>query len=496
MTEQRPTTGSTLGLEVRSIDYVPHHERHGKVWHIGPLWFMSNAQIATLAVGVVSIAAGGNLIWSIIAIVLGLLVGTIFMAAHSSQGPQLGLPQMIQSRPQFGYIGALLVWLFAFLQYAGFNIFNTVLAGDSITGAIHVGHGADAFWFWLVTIVCAAVALFGYDLIHKMERYLTYVTVVVLALLTIAALVHLHLPAGSFDIAHFNALAFFSQFGVVAGYQISWAIYVSDYSRYLPADTPPKTTFRWTFWGSAIGGAWMILLGAYLAAAVKDFNASDPVAAIRDVADSLFPGFGIIALLVIAFGLMAVIILNMYGGSLTLISSIDSIRKVRPTLKVRVITVGITAAISGVLSLYASSDFAAVFADFLLLVLYFFIPWTAINLTDYFIVRKGHYAIGEIFKPHGIYKRWGWAGIVSYLVAFACMVPFFSIGTFFTGIVAQHMGGVDISLFIGLPVGGVLYWLFTRNLDLAAERALAEQQAADLENAAPEGEDLAGVIVD
>jgi purine-cytosine permease-like protein len=32
------------------------------------------------------------------------------MAFHSAQGPQLGLPQMIQSRPQFGYIGALLVW--------------------------------------------------------------------------------------------------------------------------------------------------------------------------------------------------------------------------------------------------------------------------------------------------------------------------------------------------------------------------------------------------
>jgi hypothetical protein len=41
---------------------------------------------------------------------------------------------MIQSRPQFGYVGALLVWLFAFLQYAGFNIFNTVLAGNAITG--------------------------------------------------------------------------------------------------------------------------------------------------------------------------------------------------------------------------------------------------------------------------------------------------------------------------------------------------------------------------
>ena len=53
------------------------------------------------------------------------------MAFHSAQGPQLGLPQMIQSRPQFGYVGALLVWLFAYVQYAGFNVFNTILAGQA-----------------------------------------------------------------------------------------------------------------------------------------------------------------------------------------------------------------------------------------------------------------------------------------------------------------------------------------------------------------------------
>jgi hypothetical protein len=48
------------GLEVRSIDYVPLNERHGKVWHLGPLWFMSNAQIATLAVGLISISEGAS----------------------------------------------------------------------------------------------------------------------------------------------------------------------------------------------------------------------------------------------------------------------------------------------------------------------------------------------------------------------------------------------------------------------------------------------------
>jgi len=52
------------GIEVRSIDYVPLSERHGELWHLGPLWFMSNAQIAKLAVVPISITSGGHLVWS------------------------------------------------------------------------------------------------------------------------------------------------------------------------------------------------------------------------------------------------------------------------------------------------------------------------------------------------------------------------------------------------------------------------------------------------
>ena len=55
---------------------------------------------------------------------------------------------------------------------------------------------------------------------------------------------------------------FLAQFGVVAGYQISWAIYVSDYSRYLPPDVTVRKTFYWTYWGSALGAIWLMCLGA------------------------------------------------------------------------------------------------------------------------------------------------------------------------------------------------------------------------------------------
>ena len=99
-----------MQIETRSIDYVPLAERHGKVWQLSSVWFAGGAQLGCLATGVVGIAGGLNLAWNTVAIVLGSALGTFFMAFHSTQGPQLGLPQMIQSRPQFGRRGALLVW--------------------------------------------------------------------------------------------------------------------------------------------------------------------------------------------------------------------------------------------------------------------------------------------------------------------------------------------------------------------------------------------------
>jgi NCS1 family nucleobase:cation symporter-1 len=473
-TAQQPRAGR---LETRSIDYVPLSERHGKIWHLGPLWFMSNAQIATLAVGLISISEGASLFWSVLAIVVGVLIGTLFMAFHSAQGPQLGLPQMIQSRPQFGYIGALLVWLFAYIQYAGFNVFNTILAGESMSTT---AHGPVKLWVAIVTAVALVIALIGYDLIHKAEQWLTYLMIVIFGIFTIT-LFFIHYPAGTFAVGTFKASPFLGQFGVVAGYQISWAIYVSDYSRYMPPNVTVRKTFYWTYWGSAIGGGWMMIIGAVLAAwAGKNFDGTG-IAELNQVGDHVFTGFGAIVLIVATLGLVSVTALNMYGGSLTLISAVDSFRKVRPTLGLRVITVGLTAALSLIGAFAATKNFLGNFNNFLLLILYLFIPWTAVNLVDYYIVRRGHYAIAEIFNPRGLYGRWGWRGIVSYLVGFAAMVPFFDVGTLFEGPAAKALGGADISFFIGLPVAGILYYALTRSVDVAAERRVAEAEAAELD---------------
>ncbi|MCW2809428.1 MAG: purine-cytosine permease-like transporter, partial [Marmoricola sp.] len=258
---------------------------------------------------------------------------------------------------------------------------------------------------------------------------------------------------------------------------------VSDYSRYLPPDVTVRKTFYWTYCGSALGAIWIMCIGAALASWAGSAFTGTGIPELLRSGNHVFNGFGTIILIFSALGLASVMALNMYGGSLTLLSAFDSFKRVRPTLTVRVVTITLTAVLSLVGALASSEAFQSNFENFLLLVLYFFIPWTAVNLVDYFIVRHGHYAIGEIFNPDGIYGRWGWRGIVSYLVGFAAMVPFFSTGLF-SGWVANAAKGADFSLFIGLPVSGILYWVLARNIDVDAEAELARQEADVVEQEA------------
>src|ERR1700712_4480618 len=155
---------SSEGVEIRSIDYVPVTERHGKPWHLGPVWFQGNAQISTLAVGLLGVSLGLNFIGAAIAIVAGVIIGTLFMAFHSAQGPKLGLPQMIQSRAQFGYYGALLPIIVAVLLFVGFNVFNTIIGGQAVA---HIVSAGSSNWLLLpMALLALVVTWFGYNVIH------------------------------------------------------------------------------------------------------------------------------------------------------------------------------------------------------------------------------------------------------------------------------------------------------------------------------------------
>jgi NCS1 family nucleobase:cation symporter-1 len=458
-------------IERRSIDYIPIAERHGKVWHLWPCWFSGDAHLATVATGAVGLLLGGNLFWMAIAVVLGSAFGTFFMAFHSTQGPQLGLPQMIQSRPQFGYIGALLVWVVALISYIGFNAFNQLLAVQTVQSLYG---GASTPTILAFTAVALSFAIVGYDTIHMVQRWVAYVMIAALLVFTIAVAMHMQFTRAQLDPGEFRKVPFLAQFFAAAAYQISWSVYVSDYSRYLPRDVGVGESFWWTYLGAFVGGAWTMLVGTVAAAA---FPLLGIAAAVRAAADAVLPGFGKPLLICSLFGLITITSLNFYGASLTLLSVFDSIRPIRPTITKRMLTLLFSAVVSVALALAASDDFFKEFGEFLAILLYLFTPWTAINLVDFYVVRRGHYSVREIFNPRGMYGRWNWRGLLAYAVGFAAMIPFFSTGTY-RGPVARALGGADIAMLVGLPLSALVYILACRSMDLKADRRAAA--AADV----------------
>jgi NCS1 family nucleobase:cation symporter-1 len=458
-------------IEKRSIDYIPIAERHGKVWHLWPCWFSGDAHLATVATGAVGLLLGGNLFWMAIAVVLGSAFGTFFMAFHSTQGPQLGLPQMIQSRPQFGYIGALLVWGVALISYIGFNAFNQLLAVQTVQSLYG---GASTPTMLVFTTVALSFAIVGYDTIHFVQRWVAYVMIAALLVFTIAVVTHMHFTRAQLDSGEFHKVPFLAQFFAAAAYQISWSVYVSDYSRYLPRDVGVGESFWWTYLGAFVGGAWTMLVGTIAAAA---FPLLGIAAALQAAAEAVLPGFGKPLLVCSLFGLVTITSLNFYGASLTLLSVFDSISPIRPTVTKRMLTLLFSAVVSLGLALSASDDFFREFGEFLAILLYLFTPWTAINLVDFYVVRKGHYSVREIFNPRGMYGRWNWRGLLAYAVGFTAMIPFFSTGIY-RGPVARALGGADIAMLIGLPLSALVYILACRSMDLEADRR--EAAAADV----------------
>jgi NCS1 nucleoside transporter family len=458
-------------IEKRSIDYVPLAERHGKVWHLWPVWFSGDAHLATVATGVVGVALGGNLIWMAVAVTLGSAFGTFFMAFHSTQGPQLGLPQMIQSRPQFGYVGALLVWVVALIAFIGFNAFNQILAAQTMRDL----YGADPDTTMVVfALLAVAVAVAGYDLIHLAQRLIAYVLIAALLVFSVAVMLKVHLPPSQLDLGDFRGVPFLAQFFAAASYQISWSLYVSDYSRYLPRNVGVGASFWWTFLGAFVGGAWTMLVGT-LAAAL--YPRLEIAGALRAAADLGIPGFGEPLMLCSLLGLLTITSLNCYGASLTLLCVADTVKRSRPTVARRIVTLFAATVVATCIALASSHNFTEKFGEFLAVLLYLFTPWTAINLVDFYVVRKGHYSVREIFNPHGMYGRWSWRGLAAYGIGFVVMIPFFST-EHFKGPVARALGGADIAMLVGLPVSALVYLWACRSLDLDTDRRQAH--AADV----------------
>jgi NCS1 family nucleobase:cation symporter-1 len=443
-------------IERRSIDYIPENERHGRLYSQFTLWLGANLQITAIVTGALAVVLGGDVFWSLIGLLIGQLVGGAVMALHAAQGPKLGLPQMISSRVQFGVYGAAIPIALVCLMYLGFTATGTVLSGQAIGQLLSV---SDSTGILIFAGVIVLATVFGYRMIHWIGRIASVLGIIAFVYLFSRILVISDIGQ-LLENRHFTWASFLLAVSLSASWQISFGPYVADYSRYLPSRTSSFKTFLAAGLGSVVGAQASMVLGVFAAAIANGQFSGREVAYIVGLG-----GTGATAALLyfsIAFGKVTISTLNSYGSFMCIATIISGFRgHIEVSRRQRLVFVLAIVGAATLIALLGQHSFLTAFKSFILFLLTFFVPWSAVNLVDYYFITKERYDVPALSDPNGRYGRWNMPGIIVYTIGVLIQMPFIST-KLYTGPMVAHLGGVDVSWIIGLVVPSVLYYLVAR----------------------------------
>jgi len=429
-------------IEGHGMEPIPVSARYGSVGRLFTVWFTPNLVPAAFFVGTLASIVGLGWWSGVLAIIVGNLIGAALVGVMSAMGPRSGMAQIPAARLPFGksiVVPGVINWL-STIAWDAINAFFGAYAVDAITG------GAIPFpvGLLLVIVLQAALSVIGYEAIHTFERYAAVGLAILFAIVTVALL-----PKATFGgSGSGETIGTFILMTTIAGsFNLAWALYASDYSRYLPVETPPRRVFTWTFLGLFIGAAWIEILGlAVVGALGKETDTVHQIYAL------LGGGLvGAIAMIAIFFGTVAVNAMNDYTGSLSLQAA--GLRVWRPA------SAGVVAVLSFLATLYLYyNNFATTVENYLLVITYWIGPWAAIVLIDW-RSRKGRFdehAVVEYSKlPSGA------NAFIALVIGFVVSIPFMD-QTLYVGPIATALGGADIAYLVGFVVAGVVYWVLEK----------------------------------
>jgi nucleobase:cation symporter-1, NCS1 family len=457
-------------LEICTIQPIPLDQRHGTARDLFTVWFGSNLMLLTIITGGLSVTVFGLPFgWAVVSLAVGNLVGAIFMALHAAQGAVLGVPQMIQTRGQFGSLGSLLVVGIVMAMYIGFLSSNLVLGGQALASLLD--GASDIPGIVLVGVLSVIAAIYGYDLIHAYTRWMTYVSGLML-LVTVAWIVWVHgLPADFLTKNAFNWTGFMGTLSAGALWQIAYAPYVSDYSRYMPHDTGAKPAFWASYWGCTLGSFLPMVLGAMVGLATPKGNLVAGLAALTQ-------GIAPLVLIVFSVGVAAANAMNLYCGALSALTFGQTLLpRWSPGPRARSVMALVLFGLSALGAILGRAAFLVNYEHFISLLLCVLVPWTAINLVDYYLLKHGVYDVASFLRQDGgIYGRVNVPAVTCYGIGILVQLPFIATHIY-TGPVAHALGGMDLSWIVGLLVTSpVYYWMAKRS---------SAGEAAPLVRAAP-----------
>ena len=451
-----PTREGDFTIEAHGMEPIPETARYGSVRRVFTVWFTPNLVPAAFFIGTLVTLDFLKLgfVTSLLAIVVGNVVGSYFVALLSTMGPKLGLAQMPAARLPFGksiVVPGLLNWL----STIGWDGVNSVFGAIAITILIP----ALPFWAALLIIIAvqALLGIVGYEAIHTFEKWMAVVLGVMFVVLTISIL-------GQADTSladGFSGLdqigAFIGYVAIVASFVLAWSLYASDYSRYLPSNTDTRKVFWYTLGGMAIASGWLEILGLLVAGKATGGESSDTINTVLGGSGNLV---AMLAMVAIAIGTIAVNAMNDYTGSLSLQAAGLRIPRVYSAAAVAVLGFLFT------LYLQYGGDFAGNFINFLLFISYWITPFVGVVLADWWL--RGRKADANSIVDFGRLPS-GMVALVALVVGFAVGIPFqnsslgYAWGGPFNYITANYLHGADLAYYVGGAVAFLIYWFGARS---------------------------------
>ena len=433
---------AVAAVEPGGAEFIPLSERHGVTRTLFGTWTSPNLEFATVFVGVIAVSFFGQSFWdAVLAIIVGTVLGSLAHGFLSSRGPAFGVPQMVQSRISFGWVGNLLP--------AGLN---SVTAGigwfavNSVSGALALNALTGVTgWVCLVFvgIVQTMLAFYGHNLIQVFERWMLPFLGAAFVLASVVILsksrpgaVHTTQGVGGFLLS----------VGASFGYAAGWNPFASDYTRYFEPGTS-RSAGLWSGAGVLVSCIALEIVGA-ASATIPGSNAN-PTALFTSHMSTVVADITLVA---IALGAISANALNVYSGVMSFLST-----GIRLPLKMRRAivalgfgSIGFVVAVTGLHN--AGSDYE----NFLLVISYWIGPWLGVFFTDW-VLRRGQRVDGFLFDR----KHNPWAGAVAMLIGMGISIWLFSNQTEYVGLVAKaHPGIGDLTFEVGFVLSALLYAVF------------------------------------
>src|ERR687886_439486 len=286
--------------------------------------FSPNLVPAAWVIGVLVVVIGLDFWTGLVAIIVGNILGSLPVALAGLIGPKTRLTQMEASRFAFGKTGARVPAIINWASCVGWDAVNNVPSVVALIALFALAGLTLPFWLALAVLVVIqmVVGIYGHHLVQATEKYLGYFLLVVFAVTGILAVMNGGSLVAAAKPVSISALV--TCIAIVASFNIAWAPYSSDYTRYLPKNTPNRAIFWLAFLGLFISGALIELFGLMTASTVGDPTPGAVITSIGKLVGPLAP----LALLGIGISSIAVNALNDNTGAYSLISA--GVRVSRP----------------------------------------------------------------------------------------------------------------------------------------------------------------------